>query len=124
MATATLERTEALLHHDSEKNAIVLAAIDESAENVRMEVKAAQDGNSKVLNALRTDFTELRADFTGLRAFVEGSLTRLDERVGKLDGRFDKLDGRVGKLETGLADVRSEMADGFKSIIDLLPPKK
>jgi predicted nucleic acid-binding Zn-ribbon protein len=130
MVAATLERDEDLLRLDRQKNAILLTTIDASADNVRMELKAAHDSNRKVLNALRTDFTELRGDFKELHEFMEvrvdgleTSVDGLTTRVGGLETSVDSLTTRVGGLEADLKEVRQEMQAGFKEIIERLPEK-
>jgi hypothetical protein len=71
MSVDTLERRDDAVRLAGLQFDIVVQEIE---ERVSKGVKATQDANTKMLNAMRDDFRDYRAEFTTFRGHVDGRL--------------------------------------------------
>jgi peptidoglycan hydrolase CwlO-like protein len=116
------ERAEQLLHLDQQKNAILLAAIEATATSVRMDLQAAQETNTTMLNAQRADFRDLRKKVLHAVAGIDEKVSGLDQKVSGLDQKVSGIDQKVAGLGTDLREFKTEIRSGIAEILDRLPP--
>src|SRR5688500_16147043 len=61
---------------------VLAGGADRDVAEIRAEIREFREQNTRVLNAMREDFTNLRGDFTDLRSHVDAGFM---EMRGKLD---------------------------------------
>jgi chromosome segregation ATPase len=98
------ELTDRVRHteHDAAAARVLAGGADRDVTELRAEIRDFREQNTRVLNALREDLTDLRS--------------RVDERFAQVDQRFAKVDD-------GFAEMRGKLdasAAGLQVITDML----
>ncbi|WP_219419158.1 permease [Pseudonocardia nigra] len=88
---------------------VLAGGADRDVAEIRGEIREFREQNTRVLNAMREDMTDLRQ--------------RVDDGFAKVDERFAKVDEQFGKVDNGFAEMRGRLdatAAGQQQIADLL----
>ena len=106
--------------HRSEQDAVaarVLAGgVDRDVSEIRAEIRAFRDQNNRVLNAMRSDLTDLTAR-------VDALGERMDALTDRMGGLAERMGGLAERTENGFAGVRGALdatAAGQAHIVELL----
>ena len=125
------ELAERVRHSEQDAAAArVLAGGDRDVAEMRGEIREFREQNTRVLNAMREDLTDLRsrvddgfARVDQQFARVDEQFARVDEQFARVDGQFARVDGQFARVDDGFGEMRGKLdgtAAGLQQIVGLL----
>jgi chromosome segregation ATPase len=112
------ELAERVRHSEQDAAAarVLAGGADRDVAEVRGEIREFREQNTRVLNAMREDLTDLRSR-------VDDGFARVDEQFARVDGQFARVDGQFARVDDGFAEMRGKLdgtAAGLQQIAGLL----
>jgi hypothetical protein len=68
---------------------VLVGGVDRGLAEARQEIRDFREQNTRVLNAMREDLTDLRGDLAGLRSHVDDRFAQVDNGFAEVRGRLD-----------------------------------
>jgi chromosome segregation ATPase len=105
------ELAERVRHSEQDAAAarVLAGGADRDVAEVRGEIREFREQNTRVLNAMREDLTDLRS--------------RVDDGFARVDEQFARVDGQFARVDDGFAEMRGKLdgtAAGLQQIAGLL----
>jgi hypothetical protein len=95
---------------------VLAGGADRDVSELRGEIRDFREQNTRVLNALREDLTDLRSH-------VDEGFARVDQQFARIDQQFDRVAERFGQVDGGFAEMRAKLdatAAGLQVVTDML----
>jgi hypothetical protein len=105
------ELAERVRHSEQDAAAarVLAGGADRDVAEMRGEIRDFREQNTRVLNAMREDLTDLRS--------------RVDDGFARFDQRFARVDEHFAQVDDGFAEMRGKLdgtAAGLQQIVGLL----
>jgi hypothetical protein len=118
LETQVRELHERVRHtaHDAAAARVLAGGADRDVAEIRAEIRDFREQNTRVLNAMREDLSDLRQH-------IDDGFRRIDERFQRIDDRFERVDNGFQQVDNGFVAIRGRLdaaAAGQQQIADML----
>ena len=118
LETHVRELTERVRHSEQDAVAarVLAGGADRDVTDIRGELREFREQNTRVLNAMREDLTDLRQR-------VEDGFQRVEDGFRRVDDGFQRIDNEFRRVDNGFVEMRGKFdatAAGQQQIVELL----
>lgn len=108
------------LEVDVQSIKIMVGAVDDKVERVRLDLQHAQGANVRMMQALRDDIVDFRASVDARFEKVDSRFGEVDAQFAAVNARLDRVDARFDKVDARFAEVdaRFEAIDARFDAVD------
>jgi DNA anti-recombination protein RmuC len=84
---------------------VLAGGADRDVAEMRGDIREFREQNTRVLNAMRQDLTDLRSRVDDGFARVDEQFARVDERFARVDNGFAEMRGKLDGTSAGLQQI-------------------